>query len=193
LISLFFTGVKLKFIKALRMLRVLRPLRMISRNEGLKIAVQSLINAIPGIVNVLVISLLFFLLFGIFGVNYFKGGFYRCFEYQEGILETAQDCVNIGGEWMNIDANFDNIMNAMVTLFEMATTEGWIAVMWNGVDSRGLGYQPKRENSMIWVLFFILFIIVGSLFILNLFVGVVINTFNEEKEKLGKNHLLTAQ
>jgi hypothetical protein len=70
---LIFSDVDLKFIKALRMLRVLRPLRMISRNEGLKIAVQSLINAIPGILNVLVISGLFFMLFGILGTNYFKG------------------------------------------------------------------------------------------------------------------------
>jgi hypothetical protein len=39
IVSLLFSGVNLKFIKALRMLRVLRPLRMISRNEGLKVAV----------------------------------------------------------------------------------------------------------------------------------------------------------
>jgi hypothetical protein len=78
LVSLFSHGVNLKFIKVLRMLRVLRPLRMISRNEGLKVAVQSLFNAIPGILNVLLISFLFFLLFGIFGVNYFKGSFFYC-------------------------------------------------------------------------------------------------------------------
>ena len=78
MISLFARGVDLKFIKALRMLRVARPLRMISRNEGLKVAVQSLINAIPGIVNVLVICVLFFMLFGIFGTNYFKGKLFYC-------------------------------------------------------------------------------------------------------------------
>ena len=40
-------------------------------------------------------------------------------------------------------------------------------------------------------LFFILYIVVCSFFILNLFVGVVITTYNREKEKLGKNFLLT--
>eukprot|EP00351_Strombidinopsis_sp_SopsisLIS2011_P002707 CAMPEP_0116871606 /NCGR_PEP_ID=MMETSP0463-20121206/2043_1 /TAXON_ID=181622 /ORGANISM="Strombidinopsis sp, Strain SopsisLIS2011" /LENGTH=212 /DNA_ID=CAMNT_0004510369 /DNA_START=592 /DNA_END=1230 /DNA_ORIENTATION=- len=68
----------LGFFKVLRMLRVLRPLRMISRNPGLKIAVQSLINAIPGIGNLMVISLLVLLLFGILGTNFFKGTFYDC-------------------------------------------------------------------------------------------------------------------
>lgn len=51
---------------------------MISRNEGLKIAVISLINAVPSIINALVIALLFFILFAIFGTTYFKGKFYYC-------------------------------------------------------------------------------------------------------------------
>ena len=79
----------------------------------------------------------------------------------------------------------------MVTLFIMCTTEGWIGVMWSGVDAVGIDKQPIRENGPYWVFFFILFIVFGALFIMNLFVGVVINNFNLEKEKLGKNHLLT--
>lgn len=63
--------------------------------------------------------------------------------------------------------------------------------MWNGVDTSGIHQEPIRKNNLYWVSFFILFIVVGSLFILNLFVGVVINTFNSEKDKLGKNFLLT--
>jgi hypothetical protein len=60
------------------MLRVLRPLRMISKNPGLRIAVLSLINAIPDIGNVLVVSLLFLLLFAIMGTNFYKGTFFKC-------------------------------------------------------------------------------------------------------------------
>lgn len=78
LISAVFSNDNFKIIKVFRMLRVLRPLRMISRNEGLKIAVTSLINSLSGIFNVMVISLLFFLLFGILGTNYFKGQFFNC-------------------------------------------------------------------------------------------------------------------
>lgn len=44
---------------------------------------------------------------------------------------------------------------------------------------------------MAFIAFFMLFMVVGSLFILNLFVGVVINTFNIEKEKLSRNNLMT--
>lgn len=115
IVSLAASGIDLKFIKVLRILRVLRPLRMISRNEGLKIAVLSLINAGPGILNVMVISVMFFLLFGILGVTYFKGEFYSCHmdnipDGMQALVVTSFNCVNLGGEWLNSDANFDSIM-----------------------------------------------------------------------------------
>lgn len=89
------------------MLRVLRPLRMISKNEGLKLAVLSLMNAIPGIINAIVIALLFFILFGILGTNYFKGRFYYCFTdnissiVDVSSIKTKWDCLNAGGDWTN--------------------------------------------------------------------------------------------
>lgn len=92
---------------------------------------------------------------------------------------------------MNSDSNFDNIIRASQTLFEMSTTEGWVTVMNFGIDSRGIDLQPKSNSNRLNSIYFILFIIIGSFFILNLFVGVVISTFNVEKENLGKNYLLT--
>lgn len=74
----------------------------------------------------------------------------------------------------------------------MSSTEGWTDVMWTGVDTSGIDSEPVVESRPYWVLFFMAFLLFGSLFIMNLFVGVVINTFNNEREKLGKNHLLTS-
>jgi hypothetical protein len=51
---------------------------MISRNKGLKIGIQALFMAVPSIVNVIIVSLLFYVIFGIITVNYFKGALYRC-------------------------------------------------------------------------------------------------------------------
>ena len=77
-VSIAANSTNIKSFKALRMLRVLRPLRVISRNDGLKLAVKALLMSIPDIINVMIISLLFFLVFGIFSVNYFKGSFHYC-------------------------------------------------------------------------------------------------------------------
>ena len=69
----------------------------------------------------------------------------------------------------------------------MMTTEGWTNVMWDGIDSVGSEMQPKKY-ARTWVIIYIVsFMIIGSQFIINLFVGVVIDNFNKikEKEELG--------
>jgi len=195
-ISSILTSSDLSVFKAVRVLRLLRPLRLIQRNEGLKIAVQALFMAIPNILYVSVIAGLFFAIFGMTGVNMFKGKFFSCNGITDlhllNSVDNKSDCINKGGVWMNADSHFDNIFSAATTLFEMSTTEGWVNVMNKGVDSRGIDQQPKENTNMWYSLYFVLFIIIGSFFILNLFVGVVISTFNLEKETLGKNYLLTA-
>lgn len=76
----------------------------------------------------------------------------------------------------------------------MTTTEGWVEVMFNGIDIRGIDLQPKTNENIGLILFFIGFMIIGSQFIINLFVGVVIDNFNtiKEKEELG-NMFVTEQ
>ncbi len=82
-------------------------------------------------------------------------------------------------------SRFDNVFQSIGTLFEMSTTEGWADVMWQGVDSRGIEMQPVRDNQPGWVWFFMFFMVVGSFFAVNLFVGVVIDNFNQMKAKQG--------
>ena len=76
----------------------------------------------------------------------------------------------------------------------MMTTEGWVDVAYNGIDCVGIEMQPIRDHEPLFMFFFISFMIVGSQFIINLFVGVVIDNFNtiKEKEELG-NMFVTEQ
>jgi hypothetical protein len=60
-------------MRGFRALRALRPLRMISKDEGMKTIVNSLLKAIPSLFNVALINILFFVVFGILGVQIFKG------------------------------------------------------------------------------------------------------------------------
>jgi hypothetical protein len=77
----------------------------------------------------------------------------------------------------------------------MMTTEGWLNVMYDGIDSRGIDLQPKRDNNIALSLFFIAFMVVGSMLIINLFVGVVIDNFNKIKtnEELGNMFVTESQ
>ena len=193
---------QVRALKAIRLLRILKPLRVISRNEGLKVAVQALLISIPNIGNVLIISLLFFIIFAIICVNFFKGQFFYCYntntdEYETIIsslngnpINNQRDWLDNGSLWINNDANFDDVLHGILALFEMSTTEGWVEYMYLSGATNGIGNQPKRQTN-VWVpIFFIIFMLFGSLFILNLFVGVVIGTFKTEKENIGKNFCL---
>lgn len=157
LLSIAFADLNLNFLKAIRMLRILRPLRLISRNKGLKLAITSLINSIPKIINLLLIVLFFMFLLAILGTTLFAGKFYNCtdlnelygmeFNDIEGLIKTNFDCLNYGGEWVNKDFNFDTVLNSMNTLVGIQSTEGWVQVMWNSVDATEAGHVPVRNNN----------------------------------------------
>ena len=57
------------FLKAMRALRALRPLKLVSKNEGMKNVVNSLLSSIPKLFNVFLVSLLFYFVFGIIGLE----------------------------------------------------------------------------------------------------------------------------
>ena len=78
LVTLVLSSYDLGILKVFRILRVLRPLRFLKRNLGLKIQVLSLIKALPGVVNLLIISMLLLMLFGIQAVTFLKGTLYYC-------------------------------------------------------------------------------------------------------------------
>ena len=66
-------------LKAFRTFRVLKPLRVMAKNFHLRLAINSFLKSLPNMANLLIISLFFWLLFGIVCVNYLKGAFYYCY------------------------------------------------------------------------------------------------------------------
>jgi len=84
-------------------------------------------------------------------------------------------------------------MNALMVFFVASTAAGWADLMILSATSTEVDYLPvaETEASFFWIAFFIIFVILGSFFFLNLFVGVIINTFNFEHDKIGGNNLLT--
>lgn len=182
------SGSGLYVLRAFRTLRALRPLRAISRWQGMKIVVNALMSAIPSIFNVLLVCLVFWLIFGIMGVQFFGGRFYRCVDDSgftlpvEMTADIAQ-CLSLNYSWVNRDINFDNVGNAYLALFQVATFEGWTEVMEYASDATGVGCQPRTEANLSAFIYFVVFIICGSFFTLNLFIGVIIDNFNMLKKR----------
>uniref|UniRef100_H3CD30 Sodium channel protein n=1 Tax=Tetraodon nigroviridis TaxID=99883 RepID=H3CD30_TETNG len=181
-------------IKSLRTLRALRPLRALSRFEGMRVVVNALIGAIPSIMNVLLVCLIFWLIFSIMGVNLFAGKFGRCVNrrghiYDAAFINNRSECEAYNDTslfyWTKVKVNFDNVGAGYLALLQVATFKGWTDIMYAAVDSRAVEEQPVKEINLYMYLYFVIFIIFGSFFTLNLFIGVIIDNFNQQKRKLG--------
>lgn len=183
-------------IKSLRTLRALRPLRALSRFEGMRVVVNALVGAIPSIFNVLLVCLIFWLIFSIMGVNLFAGKFYFCFNttseeiFSIDEVNNKSDCYMLMEEysdvrWMNHKVNFDSVGMGYLSLLQVATFKGWMDIMYGAVDSRDVELQPEYESNLYMYIYFVIFIIFGSFFTLNLFIGVIIDNFNQQKAKFG--------
>uniref|UniRef100_A0A8C8SP78 Sodium channel protein n=1 Tax=Pelusios castaneus TaxID=367368 RepID=A0A8C8SP78_9SAUR len=190
-------------MKSLKTLRALRPLRALSRFEGMKVVVNALISAIPSIMNVLLVCLIFWLVFSIMGVNLFAGKFGKCINLTEensGLskdIKNKNNCVTYNNTqklyWINAKVNFDNVASGYLALLQVATFKGWTDIMYAAVDSRGVEVQPKREHTPYMYLFFVVFIIFGAFFTLNLFVGVIIDNFNQQKKKISRQDIFMTE
>ncbi|XP_032424468.1 sodium channel, voltage-gated, type I-like, alpha isoform X2 [Xiphophorus hellerii] len=182
-------------IKSLRTLRALRPLRALSRFEGMRVVVNALMGAIPSIFNVLLVCLIFWLIFSIMGVNLFAGKFYSCENKTTEkpvlpkVVKNITECLDLGSKvasWKNLKVNFDNVAMGYLALLQVATFKGWMDIMYAAVDSPSkVLEQPEYEINLKMYLYFVVFIIFGAFFTLNLFIGVIIDNFNQQKRKLG--------
>lgn len=193
---------KLSFVRGFRALRSLKPLRMINKNEGIKTVVDSLMKSIPSLLNVLLIIALFLAVFGILGVQLFKGSVSTCSDTSELITEKSQ-CVGyylkpktwnnevIGHElaereWLLPANHYDNIGASMVTFYEISTLEMWPDMMFNAIDGVGVDKVRKVNNSPAISAIYIIYIFVTTFFVMNLFISVIVDKFNDElKERQG--------
>nr|XP_019579808.1 PREDICTED: voltage-dependent L-type calcium channel subunit alpha-1D isoform X12 [Rhinolophus sinicus] len=186
-------------VKILRVLRVLRPLRAINRAKGLKHVVQCVFVAIRTIGNIMIVTTLLQFMFACIGVQLFKGKFYRCTDeaksnpeecrglfilYKDGDVDNPVVRERI---WQNSDFNFDNVLSAMMALFTVSTFEGWPELLYKAIDSNGENVGPIYNYRVEISIFFIIYIIIVAFFMMNIFVGFVIVTFQEQGEKEYKN------
>uniref|UniRef100_A0A667X197 Voltage-dependent L-type calcium channel subunit alpha n=1 Tax=Myripristis murdjan TaxID=586833 RepID=A0A667X197_9TELE len=199
LLSMGMESSAISVVKILRVLRVLRPLRAINRAKGLKHVVQCVFVAIKTIGNIVLVTLLLNFMFACIGVQLFKGKFYSCTDpskvtaeecqgvFMKHIENSLQETVLAKREWLNSDFNFDNVLHGMLALFTVSTFEGWPQLLYTAIDSDKEDMGPVFNNRVDMAIFFIIYIILIAFFMMNIFVGFVIVTFQEQGEEEYKN------
>uniref|UniRef100_A0A183BSL2 Voltage-dependent L-type calcium channel subunit alpha n=1 Tax=Globodera pallida TaxID=36090 RepID=A0A183BSL2_GLOPA len=199
LVSFVLKSDAISVVKILRVLRVLRPLRAINRAKGLKHVVQCVIVAVKTIGNIMLVTFMLQFMFAIIGVQLFKGTFFYCNDASRmtepecrGDFITLEDGdttrpVRMTRIWQRADFHFDNVMDAMISLFVVSTFEGWPDLLYVAINSNEEDRGPVHNARQPVAIFFIAFIVVIAFFMMNIFVGFVIVTFQNEGEREYEN------
>ncbi|CAK9013399.1 Muscle calcium channel subunit alpha-1 (MDL-alpha-1) [Durusdinium trenchii] len=169
--------------RMLRIGRILRPLRMINRNDGLRVIVDALLRALRPVSYTLMLLAVYFFGFGIIGMEFFMGLFWRCND--PSVVSRAECVGNFVSSrgvlqprvWRNQPFSFDSIGESLCTLFETVALKGWPEKLYAAVDATELDMQPRTFASPWNALYFVMFVYFGSFFMMKLFVGVIVGTF----------------
>ncbi|KAK9404409.1 voltage-dependent L-type calcium channel subunit alpha-1S [Crotalus adamanteus] len=194
LISMRLESSTISVVKILRVLRVLRPLRAINRAKGLKHVVQCVFVAIKTIGNIVLVTFLLQFMFACIAVQLFKGKFYSC---TDSTKMTESECrghfiVYVDADptqvvekeriWLHNEFHFDNVLSAMMSLFTVSTFEGWPQLLYKAIDTHTEDMGPIYNYRMGIAIFFIIYLILIAFFMMNIFVGFIIVTFQEQGE-----------
>lgn len=177
IVAVAFLPVGAAYVTVLRLLRLLRVLRLVRAVPRLQILVGALLKSIPSMGYV---SLLLFLVFYVYGVA----------------------SVFLFGQ--NDPFRFGSLPVALVTLFQVATAEDWSTTLYTqmygcdvaGYEGREALCVAPRAFPVVAPLFFISFILIGTMVILNLFIGVIMNGMAEasaESERREQLEIVTGE
>ncbi|CAG4985170.1 unnamed protein product [Colias eurytheme] len=161
-----------------------------------KYVVKCVIVAIKTIGNIMLVTYLLQFMFAVVGVQLFKGKFFKCNDISKMTKEECQGTYLVfenrnyvvrDREWKRNDFHFDNVMKGMLTLFTVSTFEGWPGLLYVSIDSNAEDRGPITNFRPIVAAYYIIYIIIIAFFMVNIFVGFVIVTFQNEGEQEYKN------
>ena len=152
----------------LRVLRVSRIIRLIGKYKGLQALIETIIFSLPSLLNVLGLLFLILFMFAILGSFFFSN-------IERGVI-------------INENMNFSNFGKSMLLVFRMTTGEDWNNIMFDcmRVDEKCL--MTNTCGSPYAVIYFILFILISTYIMLNLFVLVILQQF--DKYYLPKDNII---
>ena len=156
-----------EFLPVLRLARILRVLRLVTAIPKLQLLVTCLLKSLP---SMFYVSILLFLLFYVYGTL-------AVFFYGE-----------------NDPIHFRNLQTSILTLFRVVTLEDWTDVMYinmYGSDTYGYSdtdlsnWNPSPSASPLGAaIFFVSFVLIGTMIVLNLVIGVIMNSMDESNKEM---------
>jgi voltage-gated sodium channel len=158
-------------VTVLRLLRLLRVLRLVHALPRLQLLVSALLKSVPSMGYVSLFLGLLFYVYAVAGVFLFG---------------------------RNDPVHFQNLERAFLSLFQIVTLEGWVDVLYiNMYGCEGWGYDAtsllpctrSEARPVVSILYFVSFILLGTMIILNLFIGVIMKSMEEAQEETDRTAL----
>uniref|UniRef100_A0A8C8A1A1 Calcium channel, voltage-dependent, R type, alpha 1E subunit b n=1 Tax=Oryzias sinensis TaxID=183150 RepID=A0A8C8A1A1_9TELE len=177
-------GRDIKTIKSLRVLRVLRPLKTIKRLPKLKAVFDCVVTSLKNVFNILIVYQLFMFIFAVIAVQLFKGKFFFCTDSSVNSEKECRYKEVKRREWKRHEFHYDNVCWALLTLFTVSTGEGWPQVLQHSTDVTEENLGPSRGNRMEMSVFYVVYFVVFPFFFVNIFVALIIITFQEQGDKM---------
>ncbi|XP_037088434.1 cation channel sperm-associated protein 2-like [Pollicipes pollicipes] len=146
-----------KVVNNIRIFRIFRSLKTVTRIEKVRLLVSAIINAFTAMVFITILLGVFLYIFAIFGVIVFRGP-----------TDELED--ETGKEWNR----FGNMWAAMATLFQIFTLDNWL----------NIARQMAKTGGSLTYFYVILWILIGSFIFNNIFVGIMVNNFQNIRNQL---------
>ncbi|KAL7980977.1 hypothetical protein Chor_002131 [Crotalus horridus] len=181
LVAFAFSGNKGKDINTIKSLRVLRAV------------FDCVVNSLKNVLNILIVYMLFMFIFAVIAVQLFKGRFFYCTDESKDLekdcrgqyLAYEKDEVEAQPrQWKKYDFHYDNVLWALLTLFTVSTGEGWPTVLKHSVDATYENQGPSPGYRMEMSIFYVVYFVVFPFFFVNIFVALIIITFQEQGDKV---------
>ena len=155
-----FLPIDSQYVAALRLARVLRVMRLVSSLPKLQVLVNALLKSIPSMGYITILLSMLFYIYAVVGT----------------FLFGANDPIHFG-----------NLQTSVLSMFRVVTLEDWTDIMYiNMYGSANYGYTDMALTSnshgypVIAALFFVSFVLIGTMVIMNLFIGIIMNVFYKE-------------
>eukprot|EP00002_Diphylleia_rotans_P004665 TRINITY_DN1355_c0_g1_i5.p1 TRINITY_DN1355_c0_g1~~TRINITY_DN1355_c0_g1_i5.p1 ORF type:complete len:1747 (-),score=257.15 TRINITY_DN1355_c0_g1_i5:222-5462(-) len=177
------------FLRVIRSFRAFRPMRLFTKIPLMKAIISSVMGAIPSIcLAVLSLAPIFFP-FVVFGVGLFYNKLHYCNEFIASGKDVCygislqDDGILVERSWNNYGFNFDTLVNSISTLFFLLCRDGWVTVMYRGIDSVEEDVQPIVNYRPHVSIFHGVFLIVGYYFMRSLVIGIILHNFRQKVEQ----------
>ncbi|EAR90588.2 cation channel family protein (macronuclear) [Tetrahymena thermophila SB210] len=183
--------------KCIAIFRVIFLLAFLSKyNKDIAFAGRLMAYCSSRMFKLIMFAMIYLLMNGIIATKLLKDSGWMCkhlyYPSSHDII-SKHDCFDLGGDWIESAYNFNSIIDSLQVLFMVQASEGWLQIMLDTFDSNSSQFQISYKQQSIWAIFYIQYFFIANICILNMFVGLIVESLLELNEHESGTHSLTKQ